>query len=59
MLEWYCGPPTSTLEECLYVINIHSFIDLKPVTDELLPFDPAQVVEGFHLHRASKPGGDE
>jgi hypothetical protein len=24
VLEWYRGPSTSTLEDCLYVINIHS-----------------------------------
>jgi hypothetical protein len=26
VLEWYRGPSTSTLEECLYVINIHSVL---------------------------------
>jgi hypothetical protein len=24
VLEWYQGPSTSTLEDCLYVINIHT-----------------------------------
>jgi hypothetical protein len=24
ILKWYCGPSSSTLEECLYVINIYS-----------------------------------
>lgn len=82
ILEWYRGPWTSTLEECLYVINIHSVLqstlyeffwtecyrreaelreevqlqDLKPVTEGALPFDPAEVVERFHLHR---PGRQE
>jgi hypothetical protein len=26
VLEWYAGPSTSTLEECLYVINIHAVV---------------------------------
>src|SRR5215208_2987606 len=26
LLEWYRGPSSSTLEECLYVINIHVVI---------------------------------
>jgi hypothetical protein len=26
VLDWYSGPSTSTLEECLYVINIHYVI---------------------------------
>jgi hypothetical protein len=26
LLEWYRGPSTSTLEDCLYVINIHCIL---------------------------------
>lgn len=26
VLEWYQGPSTSTLEDCLYVINIHAVL---------------------------------
>lgn len=26
VLEWYRGPSTSTLEDCLYVINIHCIL---------------------------------
>ena len=85
VLEWYSGPSTSTLEECLYVINIHSVVqtslykffwtecydreaelgekiclrDLEPVAEKVLPFDPTQVVEGFHIRRINKPKGDE
>src|SRR5688572_1402703 len=85
LLEWYCGSSTSTFEECLYVINIHSVIqespfrffwtecygreerleekiclrDLKPIADDRLPFDAAQVVERFHVRPASKAGRDE
>jgi len=29
VLEWYSGPSTSTLEECLYVIKIHSVVQLS------------------------------
>ena len=85
VLEWYSGPSSSTLEECLYVMNIHSVLqtalyeffwtecygrqaerrekicldDLRPAVEAVLPFDPIQVVEGFHLQRAGKLRGDE
>jgi hypothetical protein len=74
VLEWYRGSSTSTLEECLYVINIHAVIqrslyeffwtecygrkperaetlrlrNLELVANPDLPFDPVQVVKGFH-----------
>jgi hypothetical protein len=77
VLERYAGPFTSTLEECLYVINIHFVMqaslykftwtechgregelseqiclsDLEPIAKNRLPFDPARVVEEFHLSR--------
>jgi len=85
VLEWYSGPSTSTLEEYLYVSNIHSVLqtslykfiwtecygreaelgekvylrDLEPVGENVLPFDPTQVVEGFHIRRANRRKGDE
>jgi hypothetical protein len=85
ILEWYRGPSTSTLEDCLYVINIHAVVQtslvkffwtecygregqleekiclhhLKLVAEEALPFDPVQIVEGFHVHPSSQKKGTE
>lgn len=85
VLEWYRGPSTSTLEDCLYVINIHSVVQtslvkffwtecygregrleeklclhhLEPVAEEALPFDSAQIVEGFHRHPSNRKKGGE
>ena len=84
VLEWYRGPSTATLEDCLYVFNIHAVLQaslyrffwtecyrregqleericlphVKPVAEEALPFDPVQIVEGFHLQSGSQKIGD-
>ena len=77
ILQHYKPPFTSTLEDCLYVIDIHAVLrsslyeffwtecygrpghleakivlqNLEAVMEELLPFNPAEVIERFHLHQ--------